>query len=415
MAVNSTMLCASCGNPMNVHRRIVNALRVAALAIFGFMAVTSTAAEHAARIEGPLHTDGRIIRDRNGREVVLAVVNSSGMEWGAGEPWTDGRCAALRDGRHLGCYAVENAPGDEEWQQIESWGFNSIRLPIAWANLEPEPPALRGRAVVHHWNENYLRALDGILGACERHHLVVILSMHQWAWSPALGPEGKNADQTNHGNGFPAWLYPKGTSQIAARREFFSNARMILPGYSIQEALADAWAEVASRYRGRSGVVGADLLNEPYLAMEGQPKTDRIPLDDLFARLGESVHRANPALLLVVQDDPPATPITRRPALPNLVYSIHLYPKTWDARANAKLTASVERAATWNAPLWVGELDILGGGAQATEDMLRALKQNRVGWAYWAYSRASKPLREGTALRMDRVQLLQRGFAGVLR
>jgi hypothetical protein len=73
--------------------------------------------------------------------------------------------------RHLGCYAVENAPGDEEWRQIDSSGFNSIRLPIAWANLEPEPPTLRGRAVEHHWNEDYLRALDGIVEACQRHHL----------------------------------------------------------------------------------------------------------------------------------------------------------------------------------------------------------------------------------------------------
>lgn len=163
----------------------------------------------------------------------------------------------------------------------------------------------------------------------------------------------------------------------------------VLPGYSIQEALADAWTRVASRYRGRTCVVGADLLNEPYLAMEGEPKADRIPLDDLFERLGQSVHRANSELLLIVQDDPPATPITRRPALPNLVYSIHLYPKKWDAPAAAKLTASVARGAKWNAPLWVGEFDMIGGGNA---------------------QRASKPLRDGARLRTDRVQVLQQGF-----
>jgi Cellulase (glycosyl hydrolase family 5) len=396
---------------MKVHGAIPNRFRFAALAILGFAAVTARGADHAARFDGPVHTDGRAIRDRSGREVILAGVNSSGMEWGAGEPWTDGHCEGLRDDRHLGCYAVENAPGDEEWRQIDSSGFNSIRLPIAWANLEPEPPTLRGRAVEHHWNEDYLRALDGIVEACQRHHLAVILSMHQWAWSPALRPEGKNANLTGHGNGFPAWLYRKNTNQIEARREFFKNARMVLPGYSIQEALADAWTRVASRYRGRICVVGADLLNEPYLAMEGEPKADRIPLDDLFERLGQSVHRANSELLLIVQDDPPATPITRCPALPNLVYSIHLYPKKWDARAAAKLTASVARGAKWNAPLWVGEFDMIGGGnAQETEAMLKAFRENRVLWAYWAYSRASKPLRDGARLRTDRVQVLQQGF-----
>jgi hypothetical protein len=82
-----------------------------------------------------------------------------------------------------------------------------------------------------------------------------------------------------------------------------------------------------------------------------------------------------------------------------------------DARAAAKLTASVARGAKWNAPLWVGEFDMIGGGnAQETEAMLKAFRENRVGWAYWAYSRASKPLRDGARLRTDRVQVLQQGF-----
>jgi Cellulase (glycosyl hydrolase family 5) len=364
----------------------------------------------ASRVEGPLHTDRGVIRDANNREIRLVGVNSSGLEWGAGHPWTTGGCEDMRGGRHLGCYSVENGRGDEEWQRIDRWGFNSVRLPIAWANLEPTPPTSRGGRLEHHWNEEYLRVLDGVIAACERHHLSVILSMHQWAWSPALAPEGKNANLTKQGNGFPAWLYGRGYTQIRARREFFEDSREISPGYTIQSAFSDAWAMVARRYAGRRCVVGADLLNEPYLAMEGQPKGGHLPLDGFFARVGAAVHAANPALLLIVEADPPFSPIEKRPSLPNLVYSIHLYPKCWVGSGSAKLEDRLARARKWNVPLWVGEFDRFGGATAGMPEMLEAFRQNHIGWAYWAYSRASKPLAKGGRVQEETVAALQRAF-----
>ena len=373
----------------------------------------------APRITGSLHTSGMKILDQNNRPIRLLAVNISGMEWGAGKPWTSSGCPENRLPRNYGCYSVENGPLDQEMQRVEEWGFNVVRLPVSWANLEPEQPSRQGNKITHKYNAAYVAALDQIIRGLNQHHVAVILSMHQWAWSPALHPEGKNSHLTEHGLGLPVWLYEQGGwDQMRARREFFTNQQQIHPGYPVWDGLADAWTFLAAHYKDNPMVVGADLFNEPYPGMEGQKPHVHYSLGPFFQHIGEAVHRASPDLLLIFEDDG-RTPVRELPNLPNLVYSYHSYPHQWDPDGHAKLEKQLAHARAWNVPLWIGEFDDFGekseGGVQPNlPEMMRDCKQAVVGWSYWAYWRASRPLLEKGKKpgppNMELIRMLQRGF-----
>src|ERR1035437_425829 len=136
-------------------------------------------------ITGWLHTNGTLILDANNNVICLNGINSSGMEWGAGNEWTgvwhQEHCADST----YGCYATPyQQTYPQEFDSIKSWGFNFVRLLISWANLEPTIPIDSNGIVVHHWNQTYLDSLDIIVSKFGSRGIALILSMHQWAWSP---------------------------------------------------------------------------------------------------------------------------------------------------------------------------------------------------------------------------------------
>jgi hypothetical protein len=63
-----------------------------------------------------LHTNGKWIVDEDGNIVILRDANFMGYEFGA---W--------------------NTHTEEDYARMASWGFNVVRLPIAWHYIEPEP------------------------------------------------------------------------------------------------------------------------------------------------------------------------------------------------------------------------------------------------------------------------------------
>lgn len=108
-----------------------------------------------------LKTDGRWITDEGGDLVLLRGADYMGMEFG----WF--------------------GHSEDDFKRMESWGFNVVRLPIAWSYVEP----IEGR-----YNDSYLEKVDRVIAWCKNTHLYVILDMHQWNWAPKY-----------QGNGLPDW------------------------------------------------------------------------------------------------------------------------------------------------------------------------------------------------------------------
>jgi aryl-phospho-beta-D-glucosidase BglC (GH1 family) len=243
------------------------------------------------------------------------------------------------------------------------------------------------------------------------HGTAVVLDMVQIRWSPAfrdiLLPQGNSY---HCGVGMPTWLYPNGggvTQMIAAERAFFASP-------SRWRGLIDVWTFLARRYARQPMVVGADILNEPYdLLAAPYPGTGTLTPADLnlqrfYTTVGTAIHEANPHLLLIYQDkrlNTGSTALNGRPDLPNAVYSVHMYPSSWNSRQGRALTQFyADRAAAWGAPLWIGEFTAFGytgttGPSPGWEADLRAFlafcRERNIGWTLISYSE-SRLLIKGT-------------------
>ena len=175
---------------------------------------------------------------------------------------------------------------DDFYQRIKGWGYNAVRLPVSWQNLEPVAPVWNSTSqrYVHTWNQRYLNELKSMVTKARAAGVWVILDMHQDFWSPSLHNVAKvNGTTACEGVGFPRWMNPSidakaSTTQSVdfynAMNSFFRNRHD--PNAKVTHAtpwqlLRAAWSRLALEFSSRSGfaayqaVVGADLFNEPYV------------------------------------------------------------------------------------------------------------------------------------------------------
>jgi len=321
-----------------------------------------------------IHADAAWVRDTQQRVVILRGVNYSGLEFG----------------NFLG---RSHGPEEADFAQMESWGFNVIRLPIAWSYLEPAP---------NQFGESYLeRQVDPVIDFAARHGIVVVLEMHQFQWSPCLD-----------GNGAPAWIcdghdYANDVAgQQQAACDFFRDANAP-DGRPLMDHFVDVWRLVARHYAGDRRIAGFDFFNEP-IAYTCLPigVFEHDVLDPFYRRIRT-----------VVQDEgaeqtfffcPSITrnaglPTLIEPMGPNVVYAPHLYTETFGypdrkydgdaSKISADYGLAAAEAMQLGGPLFAGEFggntDVAGGYRVATEQFLRdsLAEQDRrlIGGAVWAY------------------------------
>jgi aryl-phospho-beta-D-glucosidase BglC (GH1 family) len=141
------------------------------------------------------------------------------------------------------------------WARAVSLGANFVRIPIAWSEVEPNPP--HGE---HAWNTRVLAGLDRELRYFRKRRVYVLLDFHQFRWSPYFDAEAA---------GIPAWFYEqRGYPRTSAGK---------------QQALADWWTDadglraysdfvamMADRYRSFPNLVGYEVFNEPATGLLGE-------------------------------------------------------------------------------------------------------------------------------------------------
>jgi hypothetical protein len=360
---------------LTIRRRAPAPSRCSELAPTPTPTPTATATPTLEPLE--VHSDAEWVRDGAGRVVLLRGANYSGLEFGnfIGRP---------------------RGPEEADFAQMESWGFDVIRLPIAWSYLEPQPNQL---------DESYLTdEVDPIVGWADQHGMLVVLEMHQFQWSPCF----------SNGNGAPAWTCEgRGYSDdlagvIAASCDFFTGATAP-DGRALMDHFADVWRLVARHFAGDRRIAGFDFFNEPPgLGCAPLPPGtfERDALIPFYRTLREAVRDegADPILFF----DPPlfrnlGIGIYAEPMGPNVVYAPHLYTETFglpdlkydgDATAiTADYALAETEAATLGGPLFCGEYggntSVAGGYLDATtlfaRDTLAEQDRRLVGGAVWAY------------------------------
>lgn len=362
----------------------------------------------AVRITGPLRTSGGKVLDAKGVPVRFLGVGIIDLSPGRGlsSEQTGDRCNGW------------TSPHARVYNNIRDWGFNSVRLAITWANLEPQPPVRIGSLMIHQWNRQYLRAVDEAIRRLTQRGIAVIIEMAQNGWSPAF-------ERARYpgcpGRGFPAWLY-EGTSTNTipkAKKAFFLNED------DVQDMYAEAWQVIAKRYANRALVVGADMMNEPFTNPD-EMSAEETNLEAMYERLGRAIREVNPRILLIFQDNQvrwktdlaPRTP----PPFDNVVYEMHFYAYKWDQEdGQRRMTRSFKLARSWNVPMYMGEFNAFGAGRnnrppgpgwrKSLRQLMDYCKANGISWTFWAYWGANSLIVPGTQQpKEDVLAGLQAGF-----
>lgn len=286
---------------------------------------------------------------------------------------------------------------------VKNWGFNSVRLTIRWSSLEPEKPTWENGVLVHHWDMNYLKLVDDQITDITSKNLGVILDMHQYLWSSRfknINSEDGNDCANGGGDGFPQWLYENSTITDfqQARCQFFEGRTPDGSLIDPQTGFIEAWKLVANRYAKNPKVIAADIINEPWSAVDKCTPAD-LHLNSFFQKVGSAIRDVNPEIILIFEDSQDFGDgnfaLTGPLFFSNTMYSFHLYTRKWQPDGEDRLKRFLKRANEWNVPLFVGEFNAFDYGNDANasltwkrdlEKLLTFFKEKDIHWAYWAYS-----------------------------
>lgn len=159
----------------------------------------------------------------------------------------------------------------EDFINLKRWGFNSIRLYLAWEGFEP---------IRHQYNYTYLEQLRSIIREADQHGISIILDAHQDLYSKKYC-----------GEGFPTWLgevtsfpapfkvklrrdaqglplkedcmkipfskYYLSYDVMTFAEDFIKNKR------GMNDMFVEMWLKVVEYFKTEPNLIGYDILNEP--------------------------------------------------------------------------------------------------------------------------------------------------------
>lgn len=317
-----------------------------------------------SRYNGPLRTQGTVILDSRDRPVRFYSLGENSLK---------------PSRRGTQCFLPPGTGNPDYYPNLQQWGFNTAYLVFTWGSLEPTAPTVNpDGTLTHHFDQAYLRLLDTAIKQYNRHGINVVLKVAP-EWNAIVPKPGK---QNCSGHGMPAWLEIPSLSGSVEQSacDFLSNVKdsPSVPGPSPMEDFGDMWQALVSHYRGNRGVVGADMINEPY--PENYPNCPGYDLPRLFQTAGSKIRAANPDILLMFEEAGTGDATLNRFALTqpipfsNIVYVFHLYASGWSERAPTTLPYRINRpcaaalqnvwnhagAPGWDIPIWVQEFNSLG-------------------------------------------------------
>jgi endoglycosylceramidase len=245
--------------------------------VFAPAAVAATAAP-----QGPLGHAGRWITDRTGRVVILHGLNMVNKR----PPYQPGAVGF-------------NGP-DADF--LHRYGFNTVRLGLIYKAVEPQP----GR-----YPSTYLRKIGSIERLLARRGIFSLLDFHQDLYNEKFGGEGW-PDWAVLDDGMPAQPlsgFPGSYITSPGLNRSFDNfwADAAGPGATgLWDRYASAWAKVARTLGRDRGVLGYDLLNEPWPGSiwqscantEGCPLFDTGTLAPFYRRLIGAIRKVEKRRLI---------------------------------------------------------------------------------------------------------------------
>eukprot|EP00913_Durusdinium_trenchii_P027858 g26120.t1 len=222
----------------------------------------------------------------------------------------------------FGSSARTDVHPEQDMANLQSWGFNVIRLGVMWPGVEP---------VEGQYNHTYLQVIRQLVDDLYSHGIWTIVDFHQDAFT-----------ERYCGEGVPDWLLPKlepvqrscvgwlpevakifGQCKSFRDLNYSTDPKTGFPKtsdclsigfdqYSRREkAEGESRREGETALKNADGVLGYDLVNEPlngdyfhdvHLLNPGE--ADRRLLEPLYASLGEVIHAIDSDAILMYEPAP---------------------------------------------------------------------------------------------------------------
>ena len=180
-------------------------------------------------------------------------------------------------------------------------GFDVVRLGTTAASIMPTPGVI---------DQTYLDSFEQTVHQMTDAGLRVLVDLHQDGWGPTLGSDGfpdwmtltHGAENTH--TTFPLYYVTNPAIQ-AAFDSFWANEAGP-GGVGLQDRVAAMFGALATRFAGDPGVLGYDLLNEPWPGTVWQPcatdpagcPTEDAALDAYHARMTTAIRAKDPKALI---------------------------------------------------------------------------------------------------------------------
>jgi hypothetical protein len=337
-----------------------------------------------------LSTEGKWIVDSEGNIVILRGANFMGYEFGS---W----------GSHI----------EEDYAKMASWGFNVVRLPIAWHHIEKSSGV---------YDESYFtNYVDRDIAWAKKYGIYIILDMHQWYWSPRFT---FFSDKGETGNGVPVWMVNgyensrEGMNQ--AITDFWlgkgpNGTSPSEPNPSMQDRFIAVWKYVATRYSNETTIV-YELFNEP---PRGTLTTQEAAsyLNPFYNKLIDQIRTIDSNHILFYEPiGGYSTSTAQLLNKLNMAFSFHFYELRNNYSGNVEdllkeWKKKYDFVKDWSIPISVGEFGAYSGVINALlwiNDTLSIFNENRLSWMWWTYYKSDTSTdclcyRNGT----ERVELIQ--------
>lgn len=251
---------------------------------------------------------------------------------------------------------------EKDFKRLAELGFNCVRVPLFYRNFAQNYAGTGPITLV----EETMQRLDRAVTWGEKHGVWVFIDLH-------AAPGGQNgvASVSDVPSTDPV---PRLWTGADAQKN--------------QDWTVEIWRALATRYKGRTGVGGYDLLNEPALPL-GVATDVLIALEE---RCLAAIRAIDPETIVIFEGPELAHDLTAFPVPtePNLVYQFHAYTFTdanWknDPGSNPKFAEHLAQRARLGRPLWLGEFGEWSRQWQAK--MTGLMMKNDIGWAIWPWKR----------------------------
>jgi len=275
---------------------------------------------------------------------------------------------------------------EQDIEDLKNYGANLIRLQMN--GFGAKRPLKGGKAkTLADWDRWLAKNLDHaeeVLGWLEKRGMMMVLDLHH----PPLMGYGDDGDV------------------------FYVQANA--------DRLVSAWREIAARFKGRKGIYGYDIMNEPVQRRRALPDCDYW---NLQRRAAEAIREVDPDATIIIEsnewDSPSTFEYLKALDMDNVIYQAHMYwPGAFTHQgANGAARPSVERLLSYpnkekgwdkeslrrklepvrkfqlrhNAKIFVGEFSacIYGPGAgQYLRDCISIFEEYGWDWTYHSFREA---------------------------